>query len=141
MNIPKLALVALLLLPLGVLHAADAAKPVKVFILAGQSNMEGQAVVDLEGKDYNQGKGTLATLMMDPAKAPMLKHLRGADGKWTVRNDVWVHYQREGQPLLSGPLGVGFAVYGGTHHFGPELQFGHVVGDALENPVLLIKTA
>ena len=29
---------------------------VKVFILAGQSNMEGQAVVDLTGKDYNDGK-------------------------------------------------------------------------------------
>ena len=141
MNTIKLALLTLLLLPTGALHAADAAKPVKVFILAGQSNMEGQAVVDLEGKDYNQGKGTLATLMKDPAKAPMLKHLRRSDGKWSVRDDVWVHYQREGRPLLSGPLGVGFAVYGGTHHFGPELQFGHVVGDALENPVLLIKTA
>ena len=34
-------------------------KPVKVFILAGQSNMEGQAVADLDGKDYNDGKGTL----------------------------------------------------------------------------------
>ena len=33
--------------------------PVKIFILAGQSNMEGQAVADLEGKDYNDGKGTL----------------------------------------------------------------------------------
>jgi len=33
---------------------ANAAEPVRVFVLAGQSNMEGQAVVDLEGKDYNQ---------------------------------------------------------------------------------------
>jgi hypothetical protein len=98
-------------------------------------------VVDLDGKNYNEGRGTLAMLMRDPAKAPVLKHLRGADGKWAVRNDVWVHYQREGRPLLSGPLGVGFAVYGGTHHFGPELQFGHVVGERVENPVLLIKTA
>jgi len=134
-------LTTLLLAPVASLHAADAPKPVKVFILAGQSNMEGQAVVDLDGKNYNEGKGTLAMLMRDPAKGPMLKHLRGADGKWTVRDDVWVRYQREGQPLLSGPLGVGFAVYGGAHHFGPELQFGHVVGDRLENPVLLIKTA
>ena len=31
--------------------AADPSRPVKVFILAGQSNMEGQAVVDLDGKD------------------------------------------------------------------------------------------
>ena len=120
---------------------AFATKPVKVFILAGQSNMEGQAVVDLAGKDYNQGQGTLTALMADPAKAPMLKHLRGADGRWTVRDDVLVRYQREKRPLLAGPLALGFSVYGDVHHFGPELQFGHVVGDHFENQVLLIKTA
>lgn len=115
--------------------------PLKVFILAGQSNMEGQAVVDLEGKDYNYGKGTLAALMRDPAKSAMFKHLQEAPGKWTVRHDVWVRYQRERGPLLAGPLGVGFSVYGDAHHFGPELQFGHVLGDHFENQVLLIKTA
>ena len=116
-------------------------KPLKVFILAGQSNMEGQAVVDLKGKDYNDRKGTLAMLMEDPAKAPLFRHLRGADGKWTVRDDVWVRYQREDRPLLAGPLALGFSVFGDAHHFGPELQFGHVVGDHFENPVLLNKTA
>src|SRR5258706_4452046 len=120
---------------------AATTKPLKVFILAGQSNMEGQAVVDLDGKDYNQGKGTLATLMRDPARSTMFKHLKDAQGKWTVREDVWVRYQREGAPLLAGSLGLGFSVYGDQHHFGPELQFGHVMGDHFENQVLLIKTA
>ncbi len=122
-------------------RAADPPKPVKVFILAGQSNMEGQAVADLDGKDYNGGKGTLKALLNDPAKAPLVKHLRDDKGKWTVRDDVWVRYQREKQPLLAGPLTIGFAVYGGKHHFGPELQFGHVVGDHFTEQVLLIKTA
>jgi hypothetical protein len=54
---------------------------------------------------------------------------------------VWVRYQREKGPLLAGKLSVGFAVYGGTHHFGPELQFGHVLGDHFGEQVLLIKTA
>lgn len=121
--------------------AADPAKPVKVFILAGQSNMEGQAVVDLDGKDYNGGKGTLKSLLNDPSKAASVKHLRNDKGEWTVRNDVWVRYQREKQPLLAGPLSVGFAVYGDKHHFGPELQFGHVVGDFFSEQVLLVKTA
>ncbi len=121
--------------------ADDAPKPVKVFILAGQSNMQGHAVVDLEGKDYNDGKGTLQALFDDPAKQPMVAHLRDAKGEWAVRDDVWVWYQREEQPLLFGRLGIGFSVYGDAHHFGPELQFGHVVGDHFENPVLLIKTA
>lgn len=120
---------------------AEAALPVKVFILAGQSNMEGQAVVDLSGKDYNQGKGTLVQVMSDPSKAAMFAHLKNADGSWRVRDDVWVRYQREDRPLLKGALAFGFSVYGDAHHFGPELQFGHVVGDALENQVLLIKTA
>lgn len=121
--------------------AADLAKTTKVFILAGQSNMEGQAVTDLGGKDYNDGKGTLTKLMENPANAAVFAHLKSNDGKWTVRDDVWVRYKRERGPMLAGSLAIGFAVYGDTHHFGPELQFGHVVGDAIENQVLLVKTA
>lgn len=115
--------------------------PVKVFILAGQSNMEGQAVVDLGGKDYNDGRGTLVAMLGDPVKEAMFAHLKNADGSWRVRKDVWVRYRRETGPLLAGPLTIGFTVYGDRHHFGPELQFGHVVGDYLENQVLLVKTA
>jgi hypothetical protein len=36
---------------------------------------------------------------------------------------------------------MGFTVYDGQHHFGPELQFGHILGDHFENQMLLIKTA
>jgi hypothetical protein len=79
--------------------------------------------------------------MRDPAKGAMFKHLKDAQGRWTVRDDVWVRYQRERGPLLAGPLGLGFSVYGDQHHFGPELQFGHIMGDYFENQVLLIKTA
>jgi len=132
---------ALLLVPLSGLHAADTKGPVKVFILAGQSNMEGQAVADLEGKDYNDGRGTLNFLMRDPAKAPLLKHLKDGQGRWTVRDDVWVRYKPENGPVKVGPLTLGFTVYGERHHFGPELQFGHVMGDHFDNRVLLIKTA
>lgn len=131
---------ALLFSPLTSL-AADALKPLKVFILAGQSNMEGQAVVDLDGKNYNDGKGTLKFLRDDPAKSSLIKHLSNPDGTWVVRDDVWCRYQRENGPLLAGPLTMGFSVYGDRHHFGPELQFGHVLGEHFENPVLLIKTA
>ena len=131
----------LLCRPVALEAANGAPAPIQVFILAGQSNMEGQAVVDLDGKDYNDGKGTLQALLSDPKKAPLVKHLANGRGGWTVREDVWVRYQREGQPLLAGPLSVGFSVYGSTHHFGPELQFGHVLGDHCAGQVLLIKTA
>jgi hypothetical protein len=117
--------------------------PLKVFILAGQSNMEGQAVADLDGKDYNGGSGTLSFLLRDPAKASRFHHLRDDRGNWTVRDSVWVRYQLEDGPLKAGPLTLGFTPYGGKHHFGPELQFGHVMADyfAHRNQVLLIKTA
>ena len=115
--------------------------PIKVFILAGQSNMEGQGVADLAGPDYNDGKGTLNYVMKDPAKAHLFKHLKDDKGQWTVRDDVWVWYKPEGEPVKSGPLSLGFTPYEGKHHFGPELQFGHVVGDYFANQVLLIKTA
>ncbi len=131
----------LLALAMGPAIADDSPKPVKVFILAGQSNMQGHAVVDLEGKHYNGGKGTLNALLNDPAKAKSVAHLKDAKGNWTVRDDVWVRYQREDQPLLAGPLALGFSVHGDAHHFGPELQFGHVVGDQFPEQVLIIKTA
>ncbi len=115
--------------------------PVKIFILAGQSNMEGQAVVDLDGKDYNEGKGTLKALLNDPAKRSLFKHLKNDKGQWTMRDDVWVRFQPENGPLKAGPLTLGFSPYAGKHHFGPELQFGHVVGDHLRSQILLIKTA
>jgi hypothetical protein len=115
--------------------------PVKVFILAGQSNMEGQGVADLEGKNYNEGRGTLNYVMKDHAKPPFYKHLKDDKGQWTVRDDVWVWYKPENGPVKSGPLTLGFTVYDGKHHFGPELQFGHVIGDHFTNQVLLIKTA
>jgi len=123
--------------------AADVAPPAtcKVFILAGQSNMQGQAVVDLSGKDYNEGRGTLAWLADREETAPLVAHLRAADGSWRTRDDVFVRYQPEAQPVKSGPLGFGFTGYLDTHHFGPELGFGHVVGDAIVEPVLLVKTA
>lgn len=114
----------------------------KVFVLAGQSNMEGQAVVDLDHeKYYNGGRGTLERLMKDPAKAHLFRHLKNSKGEWVTRDDVSVWYRTGRGEIKSGNLSIGYGVYPGRHHFGPELQFGHVIGDLLEEPVLLIKTA
>ena len=130
-----------LLVLIGLAASVTSAKALQVYILAGQSNMEGQAVVDLTGKNYNEGRGTLVEVMARPENAEGYAHLRAKNGSWVVRKDVWIRYQREKQPLLVGELSVGYAVYGDQHHFGPELQFGHVVGEATRDQVLLIKTA
>ncbi len=113
------------------LGAAD--KPVKVFILAGQSNMEGQGFIKADPQ-RNGGKGSLEHLTKDPATADKFKHLLTKDGKWAVRDDVWIHYLDR-----KGKLTVGFGVK--DDRIGPELGFGCVVGDAFEEPVLIIKLA
>jgi alpha-galactosidase len=111
---------ALLLLALCLPHA-DKPKPIKVFILAGQSNMEGKAKVSL--MDYQAGQ---------PATAALYKPYRKGD-KWAVRDDVWVKFLGR-----KGKLTVGF---GSPKCIGPEFGFGFVVGDHFDEPVLLIKTA
>jgi len=116
--------------------------PVKVFILAGQSNMQGQGVVDMDDpKNYNGGKGNLEYVMANSPLASMYTHLKDANGKWVVRDDVWIRHKTERRGLLTGGLTIGFTGYGGATHIGPELQIGHVLGNTLQNQVLLIKTA
>ncbi|MBM4017814.1 MAG: sialate O-acetylesterase [Planctomycetes bacterium] len=107
--------------------------PLKVFILAGQSNMEGQGIIKMDPK-RNEGKGSLEYLVKTPATADRFKHLVDKDGKWIVRDDVWIWYLGR-----KGGLTVGYGAK--DDKIGPELQFGNVVGDYFEDPVLLIKLA
>ncbi|QEL20777.1 sialate O-acetylesterase [Limnoglobus roseus] len=108
-------------------------QPVKVFVLAGQSNMEGQGFIVADPK-RNGGKGSLEFLVKDKATADTFKHLVAKDGKWIVRDDVWIHYLDR-----KGKLTVGYGAK--DDRIGPELGFGTVVGDAFEEPVLLVKLA
>ncbi len=109
------------------------AKPVKVFILAGQSNMEGAGVIKSEPQ-RNGGKGSLEYLVKDAATAKQFSTLVDSSKNWRTRDDVFISYLDR-----KGPLTVGFGAKKET--IGPELGFGWVVGDALEEPVLLIKCA
>ena len=120
--------------------AADE-KPIAVFILAGQSNMEGQGVVEMDHPEYyNGGLGNLVWSMKNSASKDKMKHLKDADGNWVVRDDVQISF-KDRRGLRKGGLTIGYTGYGGSSHIGPELQFGHVIGDHFEQPVLLIKTA
>ena len=66
--------------------------PVQVFILAGQSNMEGHGEVNINPKSTNGGKGTLQHMVKNPATAAQCKHIVDAAGNWAVRSDVWIWY-------------------------------------------------
>jgi hypothetical protein len=124
----------LLLATLAASHSVEAAmQPVRVFILAGQSNMEGHGFVAAEPR-RNGGKGSLEFLVKDAATAQRFAPLVDTAGQWRTRDDVWITYLDR-----QGPLTVG---YGARQELiGPELGFGWVMGDALDEPVLLIKCA
>jgi hypothetical protein len=122
------------------LPASLYAKPLKVFILAGQSNMEGHAKI--ETFDY---------IGDDPATAPLLKQMRGADGKPAVCDHVWISYltgpyDGSANGEGTGKLTAGFGARGSKPtedggKIGPEFTFGLTMDAALKEPVLIIKTA
>ncbi|MBP7937585.1 MAG: hypothetical protein KA354_23335 [Phycisphaerae bacterium] len=69
--------------------AAAATKPVRIFILAGQSNMEGAGQVKADPK-RNGGKGSLEFLVKDAATAKRFAPLVDSTGQWCTRDDVWI---------------------------------------------------
>ena len=129
-------LIALAGLACGHAFAADK-KPLKVYILAGQSNMEGHAKV--ETFDY---------IGDDPATVPLLKMMRGADGKPAVCEGAWISYftgigdnNGEGTGKLTAGFGSRPDPEKDGGKIGPEFTFGLTMDAALEEPVLIIKTA
>ena len=82
--------------------------PIKVFILAGQSNMEGKGVVSMDHPEYyNGGKGNLVWSMKNSASADKMEHLKDENGEWVVRDDVQISFKaRETISLIfSGSTG------------------------------------
>ena len=119
-------------------QAAEHSKPVKVYVMLGQSNMLGFGRV--EPKEV---KGTLEHLIHEKGKYPHLVDGTGGKGKWLVRQDVrYVH--------VMDPRGVDYKdleKFGVVRNewltpnksFGPELGFGQVMGYYHAEPVLLLK--
>lgn len=95
--------------------------------------MQGHGAIEGD-QERNVGRGSLKRLVHDPLTAVRYGHLMGPDHGWTVRDDVHIRYLDR-----SGPLTAGFGAKESL--IGPELQFGHVAGDAIDAPVLLIKVA
>jgi len=105
----------------------DLTKPVKVYILMGQSNMVGFGRINPDTT-----KGTLAYLTNKEGKYP---HLLDNEGNWTKRNDVWYVQVTVGQRQH-------WLQPADKHkHIGPELQFGHVMGYYHDEMVLVIKAS
>ncbi len=124
----RLLLVGATVLLVGSTVVAGEPLPVKVFLLAGQSNMEGQGAVK-----------TLDWLGEDRQYGHLLARIKNPDGSWKIRRDVWVYYPRARGGVKKGPLTVGYGA--NDQKIGPELFFGVVLGDLFDNQVLLVKAA
>jgi hypothetical protein len=128
----RTAVVALLALSCS---ASAADKPLKVYILAGQSNMQGHAQVT-----------TFDSLADDPKTAPLLKQMRDKDGKPRVCDKVWITSvgclgdAYSDLKEQKGKLTAGFGA-GGEDNIGPEFTFGLTMEEKLKEPILIIKTS
>lgn len=108
--------------------SAFGAESIKVFILAGQSNMQGHGRTSM-GKDGD---------LDHAAKQEQFAYLKN-DGNWSERDDV-LYYHKDGKgTVIKSKLKPGLGA--NADSVGPELAFGHVLGDHYDDPVLLIKCA
>jgi hypothetical protein len=107
-----------------------ARKPVKVFVLAGQSNMQGQAHVR-----------TFDTMDLDPKTAPILREMRNADGTPRVCEKVWISSIGSAEEEQVGKLTAGFGAKERGPKIGPEFTFGIYMQKLLDEPIVIIKTA
>jgi len=136
----KMKYIATLLITTLFAAANAEAKPLKVFILAGQSNMEGHAAIS-----------TFDYIGKDPLTAPILKEMRNSDGTPRVCDKVWMSYltgpydgSANGEGL--GKLTAGFGERGNnptklSGKIGPEFTFGIFMEKELKEPIIIIKTA
>lgn len=110
----------------------SAVEPLKVYILAGQSNMVGQGVVEGE-----ETPGTVEFCIAND-KSGKYDFLTDKRGRLTDQEDVWIYYEREGR-VLTENLSPRF---GRTDELvGLELSFGEQIQKQEGGQILLIKTA
>lgn len=129
-NSKCLMIVAVIGLLSGIASRATA-KPLKIFILSGQSNMQGHVNVS-----------TFDSMADDPKTASILKEMRNADGTPHVCEKVWISSigcAGDDTTEQTGKVTIGFGA--STKEIGPEFTFGIYMEKELGEPVLIIKTS
>lgn len=106
-----------------------AAAPLKVYLMAGQSNMQGFCSVT-----------TFPQIEADPNTAPIFKKMVNPDGTPKVHPNVWISTSGCAKDATPGQLTTGFGG-GKGDRIGPELTFGIYMQEHLQEPFLIIKTA
>jgi hypothetical protein len=110
---------------------ADMTKKVKVFLLLGQSNMVGMGKI-------KGGEGSLEHAVKEKKKYP---YLVDEAGNWSERPDV--RFVR----VMQGRGGGGMQQFNNEwmtvakcKTIGPEFGLAHLVGDAMDAPVMILKS-
>lgn len=107
-----------------------AKKRVKVFVLAGQSNMQGHAHVR-----------TFDTMALDPKTAQILKEMRNVDGSPRMCEKVWISSIGSAEEEQLGKVTTGFGAKERGPKIGPEFTFAIYMQKLLDEPMVIIKTA
>lgn len=138
MNSTSLSFALASLLAFSIFGEASAQR-LRVYVLVGQSNMQGHAELR-----------TFDAIGDDPATAPLLAKMRMADGRPRTCDGVWIAdlthaADGRGDGEGHGKLTAGYGArrdpaVPGTK-IGPEFTFGITMDEAHEDPVLIIKAA
>ncbi|MEN9360790.1 MAG: hypothetical protein RL095_2325 [Verrucomicrobiota bacterium] len=110
--------------------AADMSRPVQVFILLGQSNMVGLGKV-------TGGEGSLESAVKEGKKYP---YLVDASGNWVERKDVRYVRVMSGRGGGMQRLNNEWMSVKACKTIGPEFGIAQPLGQAVEAPVLLLKS-
>ncbi len=105
---------------------------VRVFVLAGQSNMQGYGKIEDEEND----PGTLIDVIENDENGEW--SMLGEAGNWTVLDDAYLFFANNGDTIRSN-ITVGQGAF--PDLIGPELMFAHEMDAYYDDPVLIIKTA
>lgn len=105
---------------------------VRVFVLAGQSNMQGYGTVN----DAENDPGSLTHVVENDETGEWSKV--GTPGDWTTLDGASLYFANNGDTIRANvTVGQG----ANSNLIGPELMFAHQLDEYYEDPVLIIKTA
>ncbi len=104
----------------------------RVFVLAGQSNMEGFGTID----DPEGDPGSLVDVVSNDVNGDWAEI--GRPGDWTSLDDAYLYFANDGDTIRTHvTVGQG----NNNNLIGTELMFAHQLDNYYEDPILIIKTA
>ncbi|MEM8585059.1 MAG: sialate O-acetylesterase [Bacteroidota bacterium] len=107
-------------------------RKVRVFVLAGQSNMQGYGKID----DPQNNVGTLVDVVQNDESGRW--STIGEVDNWTVLDGASLYFAKEDE-IIRDKVTVGQGAF--SDLIGPELMFAHQLDSYYDDPVLIIKTA